>query len=380
MFRLARRVGALRADERLDWPRLLQWAHGMGGIAALRQAVLAAPAVVVPADACDALRRMGMTTSFALLYLRDRLLETVDVLGRAGVPCLPLKGAAFMLADPADAMRRPMGDIDLLVRPADASVARAALLAAGWKPSVFAEREGFYARHHHLAPLDDVRRTGLSIELHTAPLPPWHPFGLHASHLWQSARPLPGAPGVMMPAAADMLLHTCLHFTWAHMGQRGAWRLVRDVDALVADGEIEWSGFVRDASAARAATCTYWALRFASEAGGVPIPPGVLDALEPRLPPALLRRLARHFLLRSVAAAEIACPSPRVVRLLWEMMVQPVRSGHGSARPWVGDAGAFARAPEKPGEAGPAVARALSRIGATGAHVWRSFGWPSPAL
>src|SRR5207237_2079278 len=111
------------------------------------------------------------------------------------------------------------------------------------------------------------------------------------------------------------LLHACLHFTWAHMGEFGAWRLVRDVDALVADGALDWPDFVRTARQQRAATTCYWALRFAHEVAGVAIPGDVLSALAPSLPVLARRGLARHLSLRATAGAT-TFPSVRLERIL----------------------------------------------------------------
>jgi hypothetical protein len=333
-FGLARAGAPLGDPAGIAWPRLIALSQEMGAVAALHQAVATLPEAVVPREARQAIQAMARKASFAQLYLRQRLEQSLDALDAAGVQSMPLKGAAYLLSDPSGTATRPMGDIDLLVHPEQVATARAALLGSGWTTSVFETREEFYAEHHHLPPFDDASGSGLSLELHTEPLSPWHPFGLRASSFWASARPHATRPTVFLPAPREQLLHACLHFMWAHMGGFGAWRLVRDVDALVERGAIDWGDFTRTAVAQRAGTTCYWGLRFAREAAGVAVPDAVLAALAPPLPEVALGWLARHLSVRATTLTDVPCPSVRVERLFWQAMVQPERSGHGRVRPW----------------------------------------------
>ena len=372
-FGLARRGAPLGDVRGVEWPRLIARARQLGATIALQQGIAAAPGADVPDEARRAIDGLARQATFAQLYLRQRLEHSLEVLEREGVACIPLKGAAFLLADPAGTATRTMGDIDLLIRPEQASAARSALLASGWVTSRFESREAFYAEHHHLAPFDDGAGSGLSIEVHTEPLSPWHPFGLRAAGFWETADSHPARPLVYLPARREQLLHACLHFVWAHMGEFGGWRLARDVDALTADAGVDWPDFVRTARAYRAATTCYWALRFAREVAGVRIPDEVLAELAPRLPAAVLGGLAKHLCLRAVTGSEVEFPSVRLERALWRIMVQPVRSGHGHVRPWARDEGEFEREARHLRRPGPPTPRG-TRMRRLVRHLWRSFG------
>jgi hypothetical protein len=67
----------------------------------------------------------------------ERLLEelraALRAFAQAGLPVMPLKGAVLATRSGADPFRRPMADIDLLVRPGDRDVARLALAALGYR-------------------------------------------------------------------------------------------------------------------------------------------------------------------------------------------------------------------------------------------------------
>ena len=378
VFALARRGAALPDVHGVDWPRLAAWGRHAGATIALQRAIVAAPDAPVPDEARRAISAAATQAAFAQLYLRQRLERSLDVLARAGVTVMPLKGAAFLLADPAANAARAMGDIDLLIRLEDVATARAVLLDSGWVPSVFESRQEFYAEHHHLPPFDDASGSGLSLEVHTDVAPSWQPLGFRAGALWATARPHPTRPAVLMPAPREMLLHACIHFTWAHMGRFGAWRLAHDVDALVSGGRIEWADFVRAAAAQRAGTSCYWALRFVREVAGVAVPDEVLDELAPALPAGVLRALARHLSLRAAAGTGAEFPSVWLERLLWRAMVQPARSGHGGVRPWAREGGRPAEQAQHGRERAPVVPT-RTRVRRVVAHLWRSIGGTAAA-
>lgn len=370
VFALARTGTVPPVPARADWPRLLFFAQRQGAGVALSRALPQLQAAGVPAPVEAAVRRVGMTGSFAQRYLLGRLQGSVTALSRAGIRVMPLKGAAFLLADPERGMTRTMGDIDLLVRPADLARARAVLLGQGWATSALEAKADFYAAHHHLPPLDDTRGTGLSLELHAEPFPPGHPFLLDAGDLWRTAVPYPGLDGVMLPSPRAALLHACIHFAWAHMAESGAWRLVRDVDALASGGDLDWEAFAREARAVRAGTACYWSLRLAAELGGVRVPAATLALLAPRQPEALRARLLRHLVLQGLELAP--CPSRLLRQGLWRAMIQPGREGHGAARPWARNA-EFGVPEREAAPPGGALAR-LRRVPAVLRYLGRAFG------
>lgn len=374
VFALARAGAAPPVPAGADWSRLLFFAQRVGAGVALSRALPRLYAASVPSPVEAAVRRVGMTGSFAQRYLLGRLHETVGALARAGIRVMPLKGAAFLLADPERGMARTMGDIDLLVRAPDLARARAVLLGQGWGTSALEAKADFYAAHHHLPPLDDTRGTGLSVELHAEPFPPGHPFLLDASDFWRSAQPWGGADGVVLPAPRVALLHACVHFTWAHMAESGAWRLVRDVDALAAGG-LDWAAFVREARAARAGTACYWALRLAAALGGVPVPDSALEGLAPRQPELVRARLLRHLVLQSLEVSP--CPSRLLRQGLWRAMIQPGREGHGRSRPWARNAEFGAPAREARGTGALRRLRQLRQLPAVVRYLGRALGGAS---
>lgn len=141
----------------------------------------------------------------------DGLGEIVDALDRAGIDHLLLKGAilAHVLYPRSDL--RPMSDLDILVRPADA---RHALEVTG--------RLGFDAgsgpapaqRFHHHLPMATRRRDGLTVgvEIHTNALSHDQPMALRLGSLSQPPREcMIGGRRLRSLGHVDMLVHLSRH-------------------------------------------------------------------------------------------------------------------------------------------------------------------------
>jgi hypothetical protein len=292
--------------------------------------------------------QVAMVTEFHQRQMEEQLIEVLHALASNGIHVVLLKGAALAATVYGSFAARPMNDVDLLVEPDRATDAHALLLDAGWTrlqlaggadEGAVALGEEFYASHHHLWPLIGPRRPGVRLEIHTELLADHQPFAFGACDVWRDARPIElcGAEA-FVPSTPHLLLHLCVHFAWGHaMG--GAWRTFRDLQALVEAGDVDWPAFVALTQQSRAATCAYWTLRLAQALARVPVPPDVLDALRPSLPEAVLARLELHLAHEMIAPGAL-CPSVRLRRALWSAAIQPRRSGHGAARPWLHD-GAF---------------------------------------
>ena len=286
------------------------------------------------ADFATRLERLARMSDFSMLYLQDRLGQTVAALQRAAIPVLLLKGTALAERYYRSYPARPMGDIDLLVPPDQLQRARACLLAAGWRWNRDPALDGFYEGLHHLPPLDDARGSPLYVELHRALFFDGHPFRWPVDDVWARAeRVEQGLPGALVPEPHDLLLHLCLHFSWSHLMRYGSWRALSDVHTVAATGRIDWDELVRRAREARAGSCCYWTLALARRLVHAAIPDEALRALQPPITRVAGRQLARHFAAALFPSA-VTCPSVQLESRLWELAIQPGWSGHGRARPW----------------------------------------------
>jgi hypothetical protein len=317
----------------VDWKRLLSLAQEERATTIAWRWLQRVAAGRLTSEAELAWRKLAMVSEFQLLRLERRLYEVVELLASRGIDVMLLKGSALAYTTYASFADRPMGDLDLVLRPEQAREAWSLLQTRGWRWPADRWPEERYTAHQHLPPLMDAGGEGLRVELHTDVLPGGHPFQLDTALLWDSGRSisLHGHP-VLVPDPLLSLLHLCIHFAWSHQMQWGGWRAFRDVD-LLARAEIDWQRFVALARESRAETCCYWTLRLARTLVGAHVPDDVLVALRPALPKALLDRLERHYALQ-LFPTEHGCPSVRVGQRLWEIGIAPRSSGHGSARPW----------------------------------------------
>lgn len=297
----------------------------------------------VPADALEPLRRAGSVEEFRMMLLEERLWTFLAACRERGLRPLLLKGAGIALDRLGGFAQRPMADVDVLFGADELPAAHGIAQALGWVSSGKARAADTYEDLHHLEPLDAPDGLGFGLELHAEVLPSWHPFEFSVASVWADARELNpaavagqgnvGVSGVLVPSPAHQLLHTCLHFAWAHCFARGTWRTVRDVEALLSDGQVDPVEFAARAVRARGATCVYWTLAVAEALTGRAPAPELTRALAAYAPRAFRPQLLRYAALEGLYADET--PGTRRVReWLWERTIRPGPSGHGRVRPW----------------------------------------------
>lgn len=316
----------------------------------------------IPRAIAERIHAQAAVTEFRMAMTESALQGVVELLAGEGIRVMLLKGAALATTVYPSFTTRPMGDVDILVRPEEAQRAWQCLVDAGWKAE-FSGGEAFYASHHHLVGLVDPTGLHLVLEVHRAMLPLAGPFELDEDEVWREARPVPmGRSTAWVPSDRHQLLHLAVHFAWSNMLFTGLGRTVRDVSALVRHGGIEWAGFVEVARRSRSVTCAWWTLYIARALAGATVPDAVLAALAAPRPLLPRRALERAHVSSALTGA---CPSISLMRALWTAAIRPGASGHGAARPWqVGEG--FAQA-FRMGQVGKAAR--------FGAHVRGWAGW-----
>lgn len=313
-------VRALATQERLltvVWPRLQE------------------AGVTIPEEHARAFRLQASVTEFQLSFTESVLGEVAAVARELSIDLLLLKGAALALTVYGAFRDRPMGDIDVLARPHDATRLWNRLREDGWALE-YAGGADFYRSHHHLPPLVRGGGVGVVLEIHRAILPPRGPFDTTGDLTWADLPVLAvdgSAVRVLSPEA--QLLHLAIHFAWSHALGRGLARTVRDVSAVIARTPPDWTRLLERSRDSRSATSAYWTLRMAQRLGGAEVPSDVLDTLAPPRAKWMLDWLERSYV---EIALFRSCPSQRLPRWLWTLGMDPRGSGHGDHRPWESDA------------------------------------------
>ena len=360
------------AAEGLDWERLTRLAETERAEPVLVRRLRSLGARI-PAEA-ERLEQLARVVDFRQAWIEERLGASLRALSNAGIEALLLKGAALAATQYDSFLDRPMADLDLLVETGRAEDAHRLLRDAGWSWKHNPDLDGFYATHHHLAPLHDAMGVGIGLDLHRTPVCAGNPFGLTGEVMRQRAtRVSVNGAAALVPEVNDQLLHLCVHFAWSHLLASGAWRTFRDVTTLVEKGQLDWDTFLVRARAHRATSCCYWVFRLASRLAGLSLPAGVLRSLRPPVPGPMLDVLERHFTLNLLPAESVAA-SVRLTSLLWSAGVQPVRMGHGRARPWDRTTAYFASRPSRRATARPNMAARMRRLRALTAYTRAMLG------
>ena len=279
------------------------------------------------------LRELATLSVMEMLQLEEMLRQTLDFLAQNGIEAMLLKGAGLAYTAYQSFADRPMGDIDLLIQPEDAARAWSLLRTRGWTPAPVLGTPKGYEGHHHLPPLFH-ETASCRLEIHDKILSGEHPFRFSTHTFWQSAKRLTvNGRAMTVPDRVHQMWHTCVHFAWSHSMKWGAWRALRDIEAISTGEPFNWSGFVHFARETRAATCCYWTLRIARQVVGAVVPDDVLASLRPPYPEIVAVILERHF-VSNLLLSEKRCPSVWLTERLWEAGIAPAWSGHGQARPW----------------------------------------------
>jgi hypothetical protein len=330
----------------LDWGVVVNLATRERAVGPVARVLTRLGPSAVPTPVLERLARMGMISEFQLASLHDRLGKLLTLFALHDIEALLLKGAGLAYSAYTSTDERPMGDIDLLVRPDVAERAWSLAVANGWMRRKDVAQERSYEDHQHLSPLEDADGLQIGLEIHIALFTQQAPFKLDASSLWERARriTIAGSPA-LVPSPEDQLIHAALHFAWSHEMAFGAWRTLRDVERIIATSAVNWTEFVDRAIASRGGTCCYWTLRLARDLTGVTVPEAVLEALSPRLPEPVLRRLTCYYAQQALPTPEAAINSVSLARALWTLGVRPRAQGHRSSRPWL-DTEEWVRGPD----------------------------------
>jgi len=247
----------------LDWGYILA-AAGKQGIAPLLARWIGRGGDGVPGGVAERLDADYWVSHFRNRTLLQQLRRVAGAASEAGIPVMPLKGAALATRYYAAPALRPMADLDLLVRPADLPRMAAVLRELGYAamplpPSPLHEGDAAFGEYAYVAAIDDIV---VLIEYRAEPLDPaigaLHAadqtmaarLHAHSARTWERATrgTIDGAPCMQIPAE-DLLLHVASHLTTRHAGMRLLW--LYDL-RLIAAGDretLDWGYIAAEARA-----------------------------------------------------------------------------------------------------------------------------------
>jgi hypothetical protein len=242
------------------------------GAALWLQRRLKALGVTLAREPSETLASAARRAAAHSLRVESEAVATLRILDAAGIPAVPLKGAAMrrIAARVPYADARAPNDVDLLVRNDDAQRAWDALVAQGYAPPKADRPE------HHLSALAGPLGVGVEIHMTTSP-------SIAPSEAWQRAtsdgavaefnglmRPIPGDTELFWHAMSHAVANA------EEIGRDGA-RLRYWLDAaalLAANAPIDWSRIrarLDTRECAHPALVRAW-IRTACDLSGQPLP------------------------------------------------------------------------------------------------------------
>ena len=272
-------LSELRGLDGEAWRRLVDEAlwHGVAPLLYHRLGRGEGPAI--PPEPLGRLRDVYLHSLLRNQAILEQLSEILRETTNEGYPVLALKGAYLANCVYEEAALRPMGDIDLLVRPDNLEQIRRRLQILGYRHAAGTATID-YSRLHHLRPVG--RPQSVDVEVHHDLAPAWAPFKHDLAGLWaRSVRTRVDDLDLLHPAPDDVLLHLCAHAAFNDELRLGM-AAVCDVDALVGKvgHQLDWARLVRTANSDGRSRFAYVLLRLSRALLGTPIPEDALAELQ----------------------------------------------------------------------------------------------------
>lgn len=204
--------------------------------------------VPVPEDIRGALADSFRKAALRALVMQRELLLLVRILGKAGIPCIALKGAYLAYTVYPHPALRPLRDLDVLVAKDKALDAYQALIDGGYRrPREYSgDPQAWMSVCQHLPPLQSSSGQ-VMVELHTRLIVPngMHAMSVDNSGLWKRRveRRVAGESLAHL-SPTDLLLYLILHAVYRHRFDNGPLTL-SDLSYLIRGTEIDWPLFWR---------------------------------------------------------------------------------------------------------------------------------------
>ncbi len=233
-----------------------------------------------PAWVVRQLRVSAQAVARRNIRLTAQLEPVLTALHEANIPVMLLKGAALNVTVYATPDLRPMSDVDLLVRQADARRAVTVLKRAGCHEGMSLLRDDFFPTYYYETELLSNDPKPLRIDLHARPLRPLrYAQIIPEASFWRDARPaVVGQSHAMIPSPEVMFVHLAAHAAF-HGCSRLIWLydLKRWVDTHAAS--INWPRVVHLCAAWHVSLAVARATQCAEQRFGSLVPATALEAL-----------------------------------------------------------------------------------------------------
>ncbi len=167
----------------------------------------------IPKPVLDRLSSLHYYNLVRNMVLQDELSRLLSALNNQNIPVIVLKGAALLETVYSDISLRPMGDIDILVRPEHLDQAESIALQQGYGFLVDHEVQKHTKQNcRHLANLWHHEKN-MMLEIHHHIVSQDEPYYFNLDGFWARAKPvlISNTPALVL-APEDLLIHLSIRF------------------------------------------------------------------------------------------------------------------------------------------------------------------------
>lgn len=214
-----------------------------------------------------------VATAARNLVLAHEMKAVLRAANASGVACAPLRGVALSEQLYGDCLRRPTGDIDVLVRRDQLPAARRLFSGLGYhevEPRAgFSDAFEYTLEYFKDGPIDLIAEPHVTIA--------YPPFAhrMDMDGVWRRSTPatILGVPTQAL-STEDLLIHLCLH--WLHHQKDAPPMWLGEIDALIRSQPIQWMLVSDIAGPAGVEPLVRRALDEVAGAFGTPVPEALL--------------------------------------------------------------------------------------------------------
>lgn len=213
------------------------------------------------------------------------------------IQILALKGCAYLQLNLPNAEGRNFADVDLMVAESDLSAVEAHLQSHGWRSTKLSPYDQHFYRawSHEVPPMVHAERE-VEVDLHHNILPRTARLKPQSSLLLKAAQSIPGSRFKAL-CNADIVLHAMTHLMF-NGDMADSLRDLVDIHDLIGYSSDQdpdfWDKLLTRADQLDLDRPTFYALRYADQLLGTPIPASVQQMIAGRGPPAVIIWLMDH--------------------------------------------------------------------------------------
>ena len=296
-------------DGNLDWQRVLGSAGALGLAPLLHTQLAARNHAAVPQAIRDLLAQDVRILHARNLQTVGALFALLDLFAARGIEVMPFKGPILAVQAYGKLSLRPYSDLDLLVKPKDATAAYDLLIergyisryrmGAGQRANLFhfGCEHPFHKLHSATKP---VQRE--DVDLHWNLFPPSFPIAFDTAALWQRTEMVTVANRKVRTIGTEVLiLYLCAH-GYAHHWSRLEWAC--SLARLIAvRPETDWSWVRQEAVRMGAERVLELGLILATDWLGAPVPADLIAGARSR---ATMATLVKHVATRTLRDPQVA--------------------------------------------------------------------------